>query len=337
MARSVITSQAIVVAVTILGAATLQDRHPLISAITVTPDGTGVLVGSQAGVYLATPHTEPRPAFETALDHVHDLVFSPDGKVLAVAGGSPAESGALELWSWPDRVPIYTLEGHDDIVHAVQWLPDSKTVISAGADRTIRIWNAQSGKSLANLKGHSGPVMCLAVSPDGKLLCSGSLDQTIRVWDTAQWKPLRALTNHLGPVQTVQFVTVSAPSTSRITYLSSAGDDRTVRLWQPENGRMVRILHQPAPVLCSAFDSANLLYTGAADGYVRTINLETGQDVEATKFTSGWVTAITMDRKGQIWAGDSFGRVALSREAAPVHSQGCNPWDKRTMNEFPKP
>src|SRR5437867_7924811 len=43
---------------------------------------------------------------------------------------------------------------------------------TASADRTVRVWEAESGRQIARLAGHSGPVLCLAVSPDGKLVRS---------------------------------------------------------------------------------------------------------------------------------------------------------------------
>ena len=75
-----------------------QNRLPSITALTASPDGAGYLFGSQSGVFCTEPGNEPKQAFATELDHVHHLAFSPDGAILAVAGGSPAEDGAVELW-----------------------------------------------------------------------------------------------------------------------------------------------------------------------------------------------------------------------------------------------
>ena len=49
-------------------------------------------------------------------DYNARATFSPDGRVLAVAGGTPAVSGIVELWSWPNRERLGQLDGHQDIV-----------------------------------------------------------------------------------------------------------------------------------------------------------------------------------------------------------------------------
>src|SRR5262249_21686104 len=140
----------------------------------------------------------------TQLEHVHALAFAPDGKTLAAAGGTPAESGVVELWTWPGGKLLGRLEGHDDLVYDVAWL-SSGTLATAGADRTVRLWDAATRRATATLTGHSGPVLALAAAPDGSLLCSGSADHTIRVWELPSGKLLRSLNNHLGPVHALAF------------------------------------------------------------------------------------------------------------------------------------
>jgi WD40 repeat protein len=53
--------------------------------------------------------------------------------------------------------------------------------VSAGEDKTVRVWDSRSFKLLATLEGHRDSVMCLAVSPDGRSLAAGSKEE-IRVW-----------------------------------------------------------------------------------------------------------------------------------------------------------
>ncbi|MBY0524205.1 MAG: WD40 repeat domain-containing protein [Gemmataceae bacterium] len=264
---------------------------PAITALAIAPDGQSIVYGSQAGVVVRSLKDDTEQSLPTQLDHVCALAFSPDRTHLAIAGGSPGESGAVEVYSWPARKRIARLEGHDDVVHGIVWLPESKQIFSASADRTVRFWNVAAGKCLETLGGHSGPVLALAVSPDGKWLCSGSGDQTIRVWSVAERKLVRSLNNHLGAVHALAF----RPQSEGLPFLASASEDGTVRIWQPSIGRMVRIVRHPAPVVCLAWSKdASRIYTGSRDGCVRQVDGDSDAILHARKLDAGRIASLAL-------------------------------------------
>jgi WD40 repeat protein len=72
-------------------------------------------------------------------------------------------------------------------------------------DKTVRVWDADTGKELAVLHGHSGDVLSVSFSPDGKRLASGSDDKTVRLWDVQTGKEITVFIGHSGTVRSVSF------------------------------------------------------------------------------------------------------------------------------------
>ncbi len=61
--------------------------------------------------------------------------------------------------------------------------PDGKRIVSGSQDKTVKVWDAQTGQETLTLKGHSDLVTSVSFSPDGKRIVSGSGDKTLKVWD----------------------------------------------------------------------------------------------------------------------------------------------------------
>jgi WD40 repeat protein len=58
----------------------------------------------------------------------------------------------------------------------------AKGIVTAGLDKTARVWNAATGQLLANLEGRASQVLRAAWSPDGRHIVTASVDRTVRVW-----------------------------------------------------------------------------------------------------------------------------------------------------------
>ena len=82
----------------------------------------------------------------------------------------------------PHPALLRTLTGHRSWVNSVSITADGRIGVSGGADRTVRLWDLESGECLTTLDGHTGAVTSVSVTPDGHTAVSASEDATVRVW-----------------------------------------------------------------------------------------------------------------------------------------------------------
>src|SRR5262249_40053774 len=123
----------------------------------------------------------------------HSVAFSPDGKLLAAGTNEygPVDTN-VHLYDLSTGRELHTLRGHQRGIVALRFTSDSKRLVSAAWDNTVRVWEIASGKEERRL-AHGGALEGLELMPGGKQFISSSQDGTVRVWDLATGKEVHRL------------------------------------------------------------------------------------------------------------------------------------------------
>lgn len=108
-------------------------------SIAYSPDGTTIALGSPRGSFLllTADGTASVPALQGMIG---DLQFSPDGRLLAVAGAP----NTVLLWSLQHNFPANVLTTHRAIVRSVAFSPDGTLMATASEDQTVQLWAVRS-------------------------------------------------------------------------------------------------------------------------------------------------------------------------------------------------
>ena len=185
----------------------------IIYSITYSLNGNLVAAGSSVGIYLYDAHTNQELAFFPNHSSVLSISFSPDGKILASAGGG------LRLWdidTGKEKAILTEL-----FTQAVSFSPDGKTLASGG--KGLCLWDVATGKEKATLI-NTGNVYNVSFNPNGKTLASGG-PNGLHLWDVATGTEIATLTTNDGWGD----VSFSPDGKTLVSTGGFFGDD--VRLW----------------------------------------------------------------------------------------------------------
>lgn len=237
-------------------------KFPLVG-VGYGPDGSRLAVGNDAG-QLRIHNARTLVVEQVIAAHdgtVWDLAYSPDGKRIASCGGlAPVREASAKIWDAETDQLRCTFQIPDKKyqVSSVNWTSDGKRVATASHDRTIRIWDAETGKELKTLEGHHSAVRSVAFSPDDKRIASASYDGTLRIWDAEEGKTLLTLKWHRHQVTSVAW----SHDGKR---LASASEDRTVHVWDSISGQELLALRGHSGRVSAVTFSPDDRYLASAD------------------------------------------------------------------------
>ncbi len=203
------------------------------------------------------------------------VVFSPDGKMIAVGG----LDGRVHLCDLLGN-SIRSSEQLQDEVRSVCMSPSGKYIATASS-HIARIWTTADGKRLHSFDGHEASISAITVAPDGTEIFTTSLDATLRVWNTERFTTVKTWDLSGGdpssqPFRFLKAIPVAVSPDGR--WLASLSGARTVRVWDRTGKKEPKLLAHDDRIEALAFlPNGGGLVTGSIMNKVSVWNLKKGR------------------------------------------------------------
>ncbi len=233
-------------------------------------------------------------------------VFSPDGARVATC----SQDGTARIWNSQTGAPITLPLSHqvdtadqtsENPVLKVCFSPNGKFLATVDLNRTVKIWDSESGKPACQPLVHKHNVLDVQFSPEGnRLLAAAGAERVVRIWDIPSGKALLDFYGHVGNGGHVYVARIS-----RDGHTVASGDNRgQVFLWNAVDGKLQTTIPQQRGWITDLRFSpgGELLAIATSEGAVSLWKVRTGQQTGETITHGGAVTSLVFSPQGDFLA-----------------------------------
>jgi WD40 repeat protein/Flp pilus assembly protein TadD len=328
---------------------TLQGHKHLVLSVAFSPDSQSLVSTSldqTAKVWEVATGAELRtlPLYAVPLSKAvpTSAAFSPDGKLLATAGGKEVSVWDVTRDRREPPVPRLMLRAQEHLLTpAVVFRPDGRqlaAIVQSERRSNVRVWDLTTGSEAVPLEANEGRMLNgAAFSPDGQYLAAAEWG-ILKLWDGATGRLLRSISGHNGQVWGVAF----SPDGRQ---LASAGADGTVRVWGVPGGEEVVLFrgHQGEVRSVAFSPDGQRLVSGSIDGAVKVWDLTVHpeyayvpvrlNDLEAIAFAENGAHLVVAQRGGRLFTLDTDTQALVGpNRQVDLTSTWMTPWEPACLD-----
>jgi WD40 repeat protein/tRNA A-37 threonylcarbamoyl transferase component Bud32 len=251
-----------------------------------------------------------RLAYRQSIQRIYaDYQLGHAGNIRTLLEDCPSDLRGWEwnyLWHISDE-SSQTLAGHAHMVPCVVFGPDGRYIASGSLDKTIKIWNGETGTEIKTLHADAW-VYCLSFSPDGRYLVSGDSAAKIKIWESHSGHQIMNVERGEIGVSALAY----SPNGQQIAYRAASGEFGVLNIHTGEDSFAFRIPGGRKPPRMVRFSSdGKWILTDGSQGEIQIVDATKGNVHRIIRDSNGthMKTALfTQDGKNVV-SGDSAGAI----------------------------
>jgi WD40 repeat protein len=210
-------------------------------------------------------------------------VFTPDGKEVV---SCYSQDNRVFTWDVTTGRPRRRLLGHAKPATSVAVSPDGRLALSGSPDKTVLVWDLESGQELHRLPT-SFEHCAGTFSPDNKYILTYGDDPTLRLWDVESGAAVHELAGHLAGC--------SGLFSRDGRQILSFSSDKTVRLWDAATGKQIRLFEGCSDVVWGAafLPGGEQVVAWGKDRTLRVWDAGSGREVRTLDLGEDWTLVAT--------------------------------------------
>jgi WD40 repeat protein len=251
-------------------------------------DGTVKLWNPADGKLLLELAKHPGAVTSLAFSHHKEKTY------LAVGTRDDKNVGQIKVWQIEldanqaaKAIQRHVLDGHKKGVSALAFCPSierADTLISGSADKSVKVWDVETGKEKQSYASHADEVRCVGFAPDGKSFASGGRDRRACLYELDREKFEIFAESHLAAIETIVLAPLPTLHDRALEIrpcLLTGSADQTIRIndvtqtnAKPRDVRIIRSHVQPVSAVLINQKQSNLVVSSSWDGTIKLFEMD---------------------------------------------------------------